>query len=259
MKLRKDTVAGENMSAMLVILGSVFVIGSLVIVSMMPLFTSGQGEQSGVEPLAIFGAVTIGAYWTPTLIDGGYDITWADAYDDPSTIDSGDMLDFTYAGASPDTIYTGSVRNSTDYLDGWCFGQYNFIHFRAGSSNVYVSYNAIENATQYDTDGAVYAIVYPGGWSINDTTALIVEFDDDASEDDVNEALWSDNEFTIYIAWVTSASEDGSLTWYNVAWRVATFQYELTGTAFDKIFSAIFDMIILTTVIVVAARILHGG
>lgn len=253
MTLRKDTVAGENLAALLVILGMVFIIGSLVIAMMSPIFQSGTDEQTGVEPLAVFGDTSIGAYWTP---DTGHAVTWANVTDDPIRA-SGDMeFSFTLAAA---TIYVDDIRNNTYYYTSdWWGKYYDFVRFLYGSSNIGTSYYAIENATEYNDDGTVYAILYPG-WPLNETTAFIVEFEDDSNSTEVNEALWADNAFTIYIAWVTTPSEGAELAWYNIAFQIATFQYEITGTAFDDIFSAVFDMLILTAAIVVFSRIFHGG
>lgn len=256
MTLRRDTNAGENLTALLVILGCVFVVGSFVIAMMSPIFSSGTDAQTGVDPLSTFGDTSIGAYWDPSL---GYAVTWANATDDP--IRSGAAKEFEFTTTiTTGTVYVDTVRNNTYFPDTeWWEQYYDFIGCQYGLTFCMpVTYSAIENATTYFVDGRVFSIMYPG-WPMNETTALIVEFEDDATPAEVNTALWADNTFTLYIAWITSVSEDGELAWYNIAWQIASFQYEITGTAFDNIFSAIIDMIIVTATIVIFSRVFHGG
>lgn len=253
--LRRDLAGSENLTVILFIIAAVVIVGSFIIGLMNPLFQAGEEAQSGVDALDMFGDVSIGAYWTP---DTGTAITWSDATDNPIRSASS-MIEYTLGTA---TCYLDVVRNNTYYLPGSTDWYRKYDDFTRGlytGSNVAISYAAIENATQYHENGDTYSLVYPG-WPFNSSTAFIFEFDDDSTEAMVTDQLWNNNTFTLYVAWVTSTSfEGGELAWYSVGWQIATFQYTPTDTAFDFIFSAFFDMLILTGCIVVFSRIFHGG
>lgn len=253
--LRRDLAGSENLTVILFIIAAIVIVGGFIIGTMNPLFTSGEAAQAGVEPLDMFGDVEIGATWTTSPTS----ITWSDATDDPFRA-TGSMIAFTYSGS---TTYIDIIRNNTEYLPGGTDWYSKYEHFIRGiyglGSNVAISYNAIENATEYDEDGTVYAIIYPG-YPYNSTTAFLVEFEDDSTEAMVNSQLWANNTYDFSIVWITSSSyETQELAWYTVGFQIATFQFSPTGTAFDFIFSAFFDMLIITGVIVIASRLLHGG
>lgn len=254
-KLKRDIWGSENLTVILVVVGSVVIVGSLLIGLMNPLFDAGEQARTGPEALTLFGDVEIGGYWDPSA---GETITWTDATNNP-TRSTSLMMDFVF-GTS--TCYLDTVRNNTYYQPGstdWYRKYDDFVRGVLGWSNVAISYSTIENETLYDEDGDVYSLVYPG-WPFNSTTAFVIEFPDESTEEEVNDLLWDDNAFTLYVVYVISSSYDVSeLTWYNTAWLIASWQYTPTDTAFDYIFSAMFDMLILTAVIVVFSRIFHGG
>lgn len=254
-RIHNDRWGSENLTVILLIVGAVVVVGSLLLGLMNPLFDAGEQAREGPDALTLFGDVSIGAYWVP---DTGEEITWTDATDNPLRSTSV-MMDFAYGGS---TTYLDTVRNNTYYTPGstdWYRKYDDFVRGVLGSSNTAVSYFTIENETVYEEDGDVYSLVYPG-WPYNASTAFLFEFDDDSTEDMVNSQLWANNTFQLYVVWVIGdVDASGELSWYNTAWLIASWQYTPTGTVFDYIFSAFFDMLILTATIVVFSRIFHGG
>lgn len=256
--LRQDERA-ENLTALLIIIAAVFVVSTIVIGLMSPLFLSGTNEQEGVDPVTLFGTTEVSGYWNPTA---GFTTNWTDDSDYP--LDYPNWIQYPNAYDFDDywAVSMLDVRNNTLYDPGSSYDfekYYDMLLFKDDWSNTMsISYSDIENETVYEY-GAVYAIFYPGDL-VNSTTAVIIEFADYSTPDEVNEQLWLDNVFTVYIVYVTSyAVGVGELSWWEVAWQIATFQYTLTGTVFDQIFSALFDMMLLSVSLLIFSRIVHGG
>jgi len=244
----------ERILPTLIITISVFVIGTFCLSLMSSIFTSGTNQQQGIEPLEILGGGSIGSYWTPTRL-----ITWANATDDPYE-PSSSMMQETFPGGY--VMYADIIRNNTEYsgLPEWDEQYYDFVRLLRDWSNTAVSYYAIENATFYEEDGDTYSLIYPG-WPLNVSTALLIEFADDSTPAMVNEQLWENNTYTLKLAWVTTpinpSSED--IPWYSIVFMIATFQYEPTGTSFDFIFSAVFNIMLAFCVFTIIVRAWHGG
>lgn len=254
-RIHNDRWGSENLTVILLLVGSVVVIGGLLVGLMNPLFVAGEQARESPDASYLFGDITVGDYWVPT---DGYDVTWSDATTNPYRLPTS-MLDFAW---DTSYAYLDVIRNNSEYNPGineWDEKYYDFIRCLEGGQNWAISFSYIENNTEY-VGSDVYCVVYPDEGFYNSSTAVIITFEDDSTEAMVNSQLWTNNTFNLKVAYVLSTSFDvQELSWYNTAWMLMTWQFSETATIFDYIFAAIFDMLILVAVIVVFSRIVHGG
>ena len=254
-KLGRDTRGSENLTPVFIVLSCIFILGIWIVASLMaPVFDSGTYARDGVTPPEIFGDVAM-TYFSPT---DGYDVTWANASDTIPGLFEPYEFDFSLGAGH---VYAEVIRNNTYYPGAsWYSLYYDFIAIQYSLSNVAVSYSAIENATQYDSDGSVYAIMYPG-WPLNSTTAVIITFEDDSDEDDVNDQLWGENDYTMQVGVASSTEYDESgPSWITIGFELATFSAAVTGNYYiDIALSMMFNLFIVLAIFTIATRFWHGG